>query len=314
MVSARRTIRVRCCGFSSRPSPLGGTLKDLAGKTAVITGAASGMGRAFAERFADAGMNIVLADVEVPRLDEATASVTGRGVEAIAVPTDVADADAVDRLRDAALERFGRVHVVCNNAGVAGSMSRRRHGPRRLALGDRRQPVGGRSTGTARSSRTSSSTATGTSSTPRRWPATTPGTAPTRRASGPSSRSPRACTSSSGLRARRSASRACARGGSTPTSEPPTATDRSGRRLERSTSSRTTSGGDDPRVRPRPAEERDGAGRRSPTSSTTRSWTSASGSSPTWRWSEAWSLATKPSSPPRTRRRPPSVPAEVTCR
>ena len=73
-------------------------MKDLAGKTAVITGAGSGMGRAFAERFADAGMNIVLADVEVPRLDEATASVTGRGVEAIAVPTDVADADAVERL------------------------------------------------------------------------------------------------------------------------------------------------------------------------------------------------------------------------
>jgi len=98
-------------------------MKDLAGKTAVITGAGSGMGRAFAERFADAGMNVVLADVEVPRLDEATASVTGRGVEAIAVPTDVADPGAVERLRDAALARFGRVHLVCNNAGVAGSMA-----------------------------------------------------------------------------------------------------------------------------------------------------------------------------------------------
>ena len=98
-------------------------MKDLAGKTAVVTGAGSGMGRAFAERFADAGMNIVLADVEVPRLDEAAASVSERGVEAIAVPTDVADADAVERLRDAAIERFGRVHVLCNNAGVAGSMT-----------------------------------------------------------------------------------------------------------------------------------------------------------------------------------------------
>ena len=102
---------------------LGGTMKDLAGKTAVITGAASGMGRAFAERFADAGMNIVLADVEVPRLDEATESVKSRGVDVIAVPTDVSDADAVDRLRDAALARFGRVNLVCNNAGVAGFMS-----------------------------------------------------------------------------------------------------------------------------------------------------------------------------------------------
>jgi NAD(P)-dependent dehydrogenase (short-subunit alcohol dehydrogenase family) len=98
-------------------------MKDLAGKTAVVTGAASGMGRAFAERFADAGMNVVLADVEVPRLDEAAAAVAGRGVETLAVPTDVSDADAVERLRDAAIERFGRVNVVCNNAGVAGSMS-----------------------------------------------------------------------------------------------------------------------------------------------------------------------------------------------
>jgi NAD(P)-dependent dehydrogenase (short-subunit alcohol dehydrogenase family) len=98
-------------------------MKDLAGKTAVITGAASGMGRAFAERFADAGMNVVLADVEVPRLDEATDSVRARGVEAIAAPTDVSDADAVERLRDAALARFDRVNLVCNNAGVAGSMA-----------------------------------------------------------------------------------------------------------------------------------------------------------------------------------------------
>lgn len=100
-------------------------MQDLAGKTAVITGAASGMGRAFAERFADAGMNIVLADVEVPRLEEAAAAVAARGVETLAVPTDVSDAAAVDRLRDAALERFGRVHLVCNNAGVGGSLSGR---------------------------------------------------------------------------------------------------------------------------------------------------------------------------------------------
>jgi len=99
-------------------------MKDLAGKTAVITGAASGMGRAFAERFADVGMNIVLADVEVPRLDEAIESVKSRGVDVIGVPTDVSDAEAVDRLRDAALARFDRVNLVCNNAGVAGAMSR----------------------------------------------------------------------------------------------------------------------------------------------------------------------------------------------
>ena len=96
-------------------------MQELKGKTAVVTGAGSGMGRAFAERFADAGMNVVLADIEEPRLDDALASVRGRGVEAIGVATDVSDPAAVDALRDAALERFGRVNVVCNNAGVADS-------------------------------------------------------------------------------------------------------------------------------------------------------------------------------------------------
>ena len=79
------------------------------------------MGRAFAERFARAGMNVVLADVEAPKLDEAVEAIAATGAPAIGVPTDVTDGDAVDRLRDAAIERFGCVHVVCNNAGVAGS-------------------------------------------------------------------------------------------------------------------------------------------------------------------------------------------------
>ena len=90
------------------------------GKTAVVTGAGSGMGRAFAERFARAGMKVVLADVEGPKLDEAVAAITATGASAIGVLTDVTDAAAVDRLRDAAIDAFGRVHVLCNNAGVAG--------------------------------------------------------------------------------------------------------------------------------------------------------------------------------------------------
>jgi NAD(P)-dependent dehydrogenase (short-subunit alcohol dehydrogenase family) len=81
------------------------------------------MGRAFAERFARAGMRVVLADVEVPKLDEAVAAITATGAEAIGVPTDVTDGAAVDRLRDAALDTFGGVHVLCNNAGVAGGMA-----------------------------------------------------------------------------------------------------------------------------------------------------------------------------------------------
>jgi NAD(P)-dependent dehydrogenase (short-subunit alcohol dehydrogenase family) len=95
-------------------------MENLTGKTAVVTGAGSGMGRAFAERFARAGMNVVLADVEEPKLDEAVAAITATGAQAIGVPTDVTDGDAVDRLRDAAIDAFGRVHVLCNNAGVAG--------------------------------------------------------------------------------------------------------------------------------------------------------------------------------------------------
>ncbi len=72
----------------------------LQGKTAVVTGAASGMGRAFAERLARAGMNVVLGDIEVPRLDEAVAAVRELGVDAIGVPTDVSDPDSVDRPGD----------------------------------------------------------------------------------------------------------------------------------------------------------------------------------------------------------------------
>ena len=99
-------------------------MDTLEGKIAVVTGAASGMGLAFAQRFARAGMRIVLADVEEPRLDEAAATVGELGVDVLGVVTDVSDVTAVERLRDEALARFGAVHVVCNNAGVAGGAER----------------------------------------------------------------------------------------------------------------------------------------------------------------------------------------------
>ncbi len=95
-------------------------MNELEGKTAVVTGAGSGIGRALAERFARAGMHIVLADVEEPKLAEATDAVGALGPGAVGVPTDVSDEAAIHRLRDEALRAFGAVHVICNNAGVGG--------------------------------------------------------------------------------------------------------------------------------------------------------------------------------------------------
>jgi NAD(P)-dependent dehydrogenase (short-subunit alcohol dehydrogenase family) len=94
-------------------------MRELAGKVAVVTGAASGIGRALAERFARAGMKIVLADVEAAALSTAARGLVAAGAEALAVPTDVSRAEDVDALARRALERFGGVHVLCNNAGVA---------------------------------------------------------------------------------------------------------------------------------------------------------------------------------------------------
>jgi len=90
------------------------------GRVAVVTGAASGIGFALSERFAGEGMRVVMADVEGPALAEAADLLAGRGAEVLPVLTDVSSGDQVDALRDRALEAFGAVHVVCNNAGVSG--------------------------------------------------------------------------------------------------------------------------------------------------------------------------------------------------
>jgi len=93
-------------------------VEDLAGRVAVVTGAASGIGCSLACRFGARGMRVVVADVEEGPLGEAAANVRAAGGEALAVPTDVSDGAAVEALARAALDAFGKVHVVCNNAGV----------------------------------------------------------------------------------------------------------------------------------------------------------------------------------------------------
>jgi NAD(P)-dependent dehydrogenase (short-subunit alcohol dehydrogenase family) len=94
-------------------------LSRLAGKTAVITGAAGGLGLGLAERLAARGASVVIADIDAAQLKEAEAHLASRGVDVLAVPTDVTKEDQVARLARAATARFGAVHVVCLNAGVS---------------------------------------------------------------------------------------------------------------------------------------------------------------------------------------------------
>ena len=99
-------------------------MKELAGKVAVVTGGASGIGRAMAEGFAAEGMKLVLADVEMDSLQAAKSELEDGGAEVLAVRCDVSQADQVSDLAEKTLEAFGKVHVICNNAGVfAGGIS-----------------------------------------------------------------------------------------------------------------------------------------------------------------------------------------------
>jgi NAD(P)-dependent dehydrogenase (short-subunit alcohol dehydrogenase family) len=93
-------------------------VQHLTGKTAVVTGGGGGIGRALGERFLAEGMRVVLADIDEPLLERTVAELSATHANVIGVPTDVSRLESVEALRDAALERFGGVHLVCNNAGI----------------------------------------------------------------------------------------------------------------------------------------------------------------------------------------------------
>ena len=95
-------------------------MKELKGKTAVITGAAAGIGRAMALAFARKGMKLVLADRDAHGLLEAAEAVHAIGARALTVPTDVTKQSDVEKLAKSAYEEMGGAHLLCNNAGVLG--------------------------------------------------------------------------------------------------------------------------------------------------------------------------------------------------
>jgi NAD(P)-dependent dehydrogenase (short-subunit alcohol dehydrogenase family) len=94
-------------------------VRTLTGRVAVVTGAASGIGQALAERFAAEGMKVVMADVEPAALEAAAAAVRPKAPAVLAVRVDVARPEDVEQLAGETYAAFGAAHVVCNNAGVA---------------------------------------------------------------------------------------------------------------------------------------------------------------------------------------------------
>ena len=96
-------------------------MKDFKGKVAVITGGASGIGKAVAERCVKEGMAVVIADIEQGTLDSATNELRQQGGDAIGVKTDVSQSDDIEALAQKTVEEFGTVDFLMNNAGVAGS-------------------------------------------------------------------------------------------------------------------------------------------------------------------------------------------------
>ncbi len=96
-------------------------MDNLGGKVAVVTGAGSGIGKAMAERFVAEGMRVVLADLDEVRLRNVESQLTESGGDVFPVAVDTALEDSVQSLTQKALDRYGAIHVMCNNAGVVGT-------------------------------------------------------------------------------------------------------------------------------------------------------------------------------------------------
>lgn len=94
-------------------------MKDLKNKIAIVTGAASGIGLALAERLLAEEMKVVMADVEAEPLEREAARIDSEGGRVLTVPTDVRKPEQIERLKERTMEEFGAAHVVVNNAGVA---------------------------------------------------------------------------------------------------------------------------------------------------------------------------------------------------
>lgn len=94
-------------------------MKDVAGKVAFITGGASGLGLAMARSFSTAGMKVVIADIEDEALDSAAKEFADTNANVITMKVDVTDRKAMEQAAVDTIEAFGKIHVLCNNAGVA---------------------------------------------------------------------------------------------------------------------------------------------------------------------------------------------------